>query len=359
MIYFFAGTVAEFIKLFPIMKKLEDKNIDYKVLASGQNDLEKSELRGYLQKFDPIHISRSPKNQSVSSLFIWFLRSLLTGFFRMRRIVTRHDLLIVHGDTLSSLLGAILGKVSGVMVVHLEAGLRSFNLLRPFPEEICRRLTSLLSDIALCPNDWAMGNLKNRRIVKVNTYQNTLYESHKLALSLEPDKEVMSKLPPKPYFIFITHRQENIYRRKLLVKLVEVAMDISRRMNCVCVLHSSTKKVLEKIGMLEVLEKTPRMYVFDRIPYITFNHILKDAEFIITDGGSNQEEAFYLGKPCLILRKETERIEGLGRNVVISNLDLNVVKKFVEDYKKYQYPPLDDEVSPSEIVTSFLLGIKR
>lgn len=354
MIYFFIGTIAEFIKVFPVLRKLEDENIEYKILSSNQNDLSKSELRNYLKKFSPINVSISPKKQNIKSLVVWFIKSIFISLTRMKSFVKKGDVVVVHGDTLSSVLGAFVSRILGLKVVHLEAGLRSFNLLRPFPEEICRRLSSFLSDAALCPNEWAMNNLKSNKIVKINTRQNTLYESCKFALSVNPDPEIMKKVPKKPYFIFITHRQENIYNRTLLTKLIKTAIDLSREMNCVFVLHSSTKEVLKKLHLLEKLETSKGIYIFERIPYITFTHILNGAEYIITDGGSNQEESFYLGKPCLILRRETERIEGIGRNVVISRLDLSIIYDFVKNYKSYATDSIQEDILPSSIVIDFL-----
>lgn len=359
MVYFFVGTVAEFIKVFPVLKRMEDCNISYSILASGQNDLSKSELKYFLRNFSPVYFSKVPKKQSVISLMVWFVYSLITGVIKLRRVFKKGDIVVVHGDTLSSLLGAIIAKVFGLKLVHLEAGLRSYNFFRPFPEEICRVLTSFLADVALCPNQWAMNNLKRKGLIKINTYNNTLYESCKFALTQNPDSDIISKLPPKPYFIFITHRQENIYNKKTITQLVSLALEFANHMNCVFVIHSSTREVLKKHKLLDQIESTRNVYVFERIPYITFTHALKNSEFIITDGGSNQEESYYLGKPCLILRKETERIEGLGKNVVLSKLDLQIIREFITNYKNYSYPPIDDEISPSEIIVNFLRKLEN
>lgn len=353
MVYLFLGTIAELIKVFPLIQRLAEENIKFGILASNQNNLNNSDLVPFIKNFQPIQVSDPPKSQSITGLIFWFLKSLFKSTIRMSKIIRKDDILIVHGDTLSSVLGAISGKILGIKVIHLEAGLRSFNLLRPFPEEICRRLTSLLSDVALCPNDWAMNNIKSN-ITKINTLQNTLYESCKFALQSTPKQEIIQNLPPKPYFIFVTHRQENIYNKKIIKKLIEIAIKTSEKMNCVFILHSSTKSVLEKLNILEKLKQAKNIYIFERIPYITFTHIIKDSEFIITDGGSNQEETYYLGKPCLILRKETERIEGLGKNAVLSKLDFSVIENFISNYTNYKHPPLHEEVYPSKIIVEFL-----
>ena len=81
---------------------------------------------------------------------------------------------------------------------------------------------------------------------------------------------------------------------------------------------------------------------------------MKNAEFIVTDGGSNQEESYYMGKPCLLLRTETERMEGLGHNVVISNFDSAVIDNFLCYYKLYQKEPISKTISPSQIIIDHL-----
>lgn len=354
MIYLFIGTIAELIKVFPLIQRMSEENIGFQILASNQNNLYNSDLIPFIKNFQPIQVSDPPKSPNILGLFSWFLKSVFKSISNMKKIVKKNDILIVHGDTLSSLLGALSGRILGMKVIHLEAGLRSFNLLRPFPEEICRRLTSLLSDVALCPNEWAMNNLKNKKLTKINTFQNTLYESCKFALKTTPNQEIIQKLPPKPYFIFITHRQENIYNKKLIKRLIDIAIKTSEKMNCVFILHSSTKAVLERLNLLEKLKQSKNIYIFERIPYITFTHIINNSEFIITDGGSNQEETFYLGKPCLILRRETERIEGLGKNVVLSKLDFTIIENFINNYKKYESPPLEEKIYPSKIIVEFL-----
>jgi len=90
--------------------------------------------------------------------------------------------------------------------------------------------------------------------------------------------------------------------------------------------------------------------------YPEFMHVIKNAEFVITDGGSNQEECYYLGVPTLLLRNVTERIEGLDRNVVISKNDLGKIKDFVKNHKRFRFPPISPQVKPSEIILDYVMN---
>jgi len=203
--YFYIGTVAELIKLIPVMKRLRESGVPFGIIASGQNDISRETELLRLAKADDVEIINlniSPNQQTIVSLFVWFFKTFFQGFFIFRKEFSRRMIrknrtwLLIHGDTLSTIQGAFLGKVFGFQIGHVEAGLRSFNLLHPFPEEIDRIIASRFVDTHFCPNEWAVGNLKNRNGEKINTLQNTLAESLSIALEqkkLFPVPEVSEK----------------------------------------------------------------------------------------------------------------------------------------------------------------------
>ena len=195
--YFFIGTVAELIKLFPVMQEMERRAIQYKIIASGQNDIKNSGIFESIQKTDiDIKVGSGKIRKSVSGLFFWFIKTFVKSFRVIRNSVdkTENNYLIIHGDTVSTMMGAILGKILKFKVFHIEAGLRSFNFLEPFPEEIDRVVTSRLADFHFCPNAWAMGNLKKRKGEKINTFNNTLIDSLGYALNQNVDSKLMTTL---------------------------------------------------------------------------------------------------------------------------------------------------------------------
>ena len=118
--------------------------------------------------------------------------------------------------------------------------------------------------------------------------------------------------------------------------------------------HKPTEKKLKNFGFYSTLEAAQNISLRPRYDYFNFIKLLINSEFLITDGGSNQEEAYYLGKPTILFRSATERQEGLGANVVISDYDQQKIKEFVTNYRQYETEPIQLKKSPTEIIVSSL-----
>ena len=357
---FFIGTLAEFIKIFPIMKRFKDLNVPFEIIASGQNDIENSEIFSYLElEKANLKLSGGPKKKTALSLFSWFVKTFFSSIFVIRKYLkdTKTDkdpVMIVHGDTVSTLMGAYVAKILGVKVAHIEAGLRSFNIFHPFPEEINRVLTSKVVDKHFCPNEWAVNNLKNLKGEKINTLNNTLLESLHLSKEIPTPDNIKILLNKKPFFIFVVHRQENLYNSQRLNNFINDMLDLSNEMHCIFILHEPAKVALESAGLLEKITSVENITVLPRQGYFDFMKLIDSCEFFVTDGGSNQEEAYYFGKPCLILRNHTERLEGLDKNVLLWQEGENSVKDFGKNYMKYKCDPVYFDVPPSKIICESL-----
>lgn len=363
-IYFFIGTTAELIKLAPVIKELEKRKIGFKIIASAQNALNFYELKSLIGKFSadytfifkPLSL---PKNIYLQFI-IWAIKAFTNHllYFRneFKELNKKKAFFIVHGDTVSSFMGALIAKIFGVKLVHIESGLRSYNFFEPFPEEIFRFLVSKLASVHFCPNDWAVNNLKSCKGIKINTTNNTLIESLSMSLKIKQSDKLISQLKKKKFFLLILHRQEHIFfQKKLTKKMLDIFTQYAQNnIACVLVLHKLTSDFLEKEHLSNKF-KGHNTVLIPRIPYIEFMHIMKMAEFIATDGGSNQEEAYYLGKPCLILRNVTERIEGLNENAILSHGNENIISEFIKNYKKYERRPVTFQISPSKIIVDYLI----
>ena len=188
-----------------------------------------------------------------------------------------------------------------------------------------------MAAIHYCPNDWACSNLRNVSGRVVNTHGNTLHDSLQLALeridvnSLEREKN--SKV--SPYGIASIHRNENLTRSKRLQCLVDSIIEASEGIPIKFVMHPATRKRLERNGLLEKLAGCENVQLLNRMDYFEFVALMVRARFLLTDGGSNQEEAAELGIPCLLLRSHTERRDGLGKNVELSWLKPSRIQEFV------------------------------
>lgn len=357
--YFFIGTTAEFIKLAPIIKTFKKRNIKFKIIASGQNQIDFQELRNYTGHIDAhINFPKKTAKSSIIGFFIWTIKTFFLALSTFRHEVNtgnqKKSYLLIHGDTISSLVGAVAGKICGFKIVQIEAGLRSFNLLEPFPEEICRLIITKIADILFAPNNWAVKNLHNALGQKIDTKQNTLIESCFWAINKNTDNDYIKRF--KNYYILFIHRQEHIYfnqnwTRDIINTIINKA---PKKLNCVLVMHALTSRILTS-GEIDQLSRVRNKFItLPKLPYIDFINLVKHAEFIATDSCTNQEEASYLGVPYLGLRNLTERIEGLQQNVVISKGNKQVINNFLRNYKKYKRKPLTTKKRPSEIIVNYL-----
>lgn len=362
MVVFWVGTIAELIKLFPIMQDLERKNRKFLIVSTGQNDLSRSDLMELINTPISLKLSSPPARQNAIGLILWFINTSLGAYFKLRRLVGNAEVgkvLVVHGDTVSTLMGAVLGKMLGFRVAHVEAGLRSFKLLSPFPEEICRRLVSNFVNVHFCPDQWSVSNLSRHRGLKLCTNGNTLIDSLKYARSVPYHSKVSVRLQDKRYFVFVIHRQENLFNEALLKRLYQrVATAVEGNLTCFMLLHEPARVALIRLGLMAKFEALNNLVISPRLGYIEFMKILAGAEFVVTDGGSNQEECFYLGRPCLILRKATERMEGLGENVLLSKCSDEIIDHFFSNPSRYSRLAKIYKNSPSEVVVDYLISNK-
>ena len=356
--FFFIGTEAELIKLFPVLNEFSKKGIAYSIIASGQNDISKSRILSYLKNPTiEIFLSKKPITQTPVGVFVWFMKNLFSGHFLLRKEIGKSkdskEFFIVHGDTVSTVMGALLGKSLGYKVAHIEAGLRSFNLLHPFPEELDRVITSFFVDVHFCPNTWAQKNLQKRKGVKIITKENTLLDSLRHVLHQGETPSVLKRMKKKKYFVFVMHRQENIYNETRVRSLIAEVEKQVKKLPCIFILHKPTELALTSYSLLKRIEKNEDIHITPRLPYEEFMKVLYNSEFIITDGGSNQEESYYMGKPCLVLRSETERIEGVDKNVVISKNNLTIIRKFIQKFEQYKRAEIAPKIQPSKIIADY------
>lgn len=354
------GTIAELIKLAPVIEALREQGGRVVGIATGQNDLTQSDL--YALVFPngvDDWVQRPPRRATPWAFAAWAVACAVAMPALFRRTFCREGVrrprLIVHGDTVSTLIGAVAGWFAGAEIVHVEAGLRSFNLLRPFPEEFCRVGVSKVATWAFCPGEWAVQNLRSTRIPHiVNTHENTLVEAMQMALARPPTAEIRD-CQPRNYFLFSCHRQENLFDTRFLRALINRIEVAAEHLPCIAIIHAPAAVALRDRGLLARLYDNPAVVPLPRQSYINFTHLLAHAEFIVTDGGSNQEESSYLGKACLLLRRETERKEGLGENVVLSEKDPLAIDAFFENPGQYSRPPRALGQRPSLIISTKLL----
>ncbi|MGV8050824.1 MAG: UDP-N-acetylglucosamine 2-epimerase [Anaerolineaceae bacterium] len=350
MIHVVIGTKAQLIKMAPILKLMKMKNIYYNYISTGQH---KATIDDILQNFDikkPDYELYSGEDiTSVSKMIMWSLKIVWHTLFNKRKIFRndRNGMVLVHGDTFSTFIGAVMGKIGRLKVGHVESGLRSYNIWQPFPEELTRLIVFALSDYLFCPGEWAQNNLLKYEGRKINTKANTLSDSISFAL---PAIEQISDLniPSQEYGIVTLHRFENFRNTEAALKVVKAVEIIAKSKLVLFILHKSSEINLYKYSLYERLKSNPNIELRQRYDYFKFIKLIIHASFVVSDGGSNQEECYYLGKPLLLLRNITERNEGLRHNAVLSEFNLDIIQNFLDNLETYRHPMLRLEKSPSE-----------
>jgi len=229
----------------------------------------------------------------------------------------RPDLVLVYGDTNSTLAGALAAVKLHIPVAHVEAGLRSFNMR--MPEEVNRILTDRISRWLFTPSSTASGHLRSEgaeaeRIIQVGDVM------HDAVLQFSRNPVALSQDLPQRFGLVTIHRAENTDTDARLGAIVEGLCRVARTLDLVMPLHPRTRQRLIALGLFERL--TEAVHVLEPVGYLEMLALQKHAEIIVTDSGGIQKEAFFLRVPCITLRDETEWMEtvDLGWNQLIRDL---------------------------------------
>lgn len=356
MIHIILGTKAQLIKMAPVMVELNAQGTPYRFISTGQHRDTMNELLDNFGLRRPDYTLYNGKDiTSILSMTVWASRILLTTLFKKQRIFgeQKKGIVLVHGDTFSTLLGAFMGKFARLLVGHVESGLRSHNWFHPFPEELTRVLVFRLSDYYFCPDDNAITNISKYRGTKINTGANTLLDALRLAEKKIDASEV--EIPQEAYAVVSLHRFENIRNERALMRVVNLIEESAKHnIKLLFILHNPTEKKLRKFDLYNRLANNPNIELRPRYDYFKFIKLIKHSEFVISDGGSNQEECAYLGKPTLLFRKTSERGDGLGSNCVISEYSLKIASEFYDNYKNYKKEPQLLKHQPSKVIVKNL-----
>lgn len=364
LLHVFIGTVAEYIKTAPLLRLMDREAVPYRLIDSGQHAASSRAVRAELGVRDPdVRLGgRSTDVESVAEGVLWATRALgqLTDGDALRRDVFggAGGTCLVHGDTVTTLVGALSARRAGLRVAHVEAGLRSHSLLQPFPEELTRRTVSRLSSLLFPPGEAYAANLRGRahgpgrraRIVPLEANTGLEALRHVLEGRLSPGE-------PGPAVITM-HRLENLRVRRRVHDLLTAVLTIAERWPTRFVVHPPTRPVLQEHGLDARLRRAGVELVGLR-PHREFAAMLRDAPLVLTDGGSIQEECAILGVPTVLWRSRTERLDGLGANVVLGGHDPAVVARVVAEAEAHRRPPITVEVEPSRTILAALLEETR
>ncbi|MHA1556531.1 MAG: non-hydrolyzing UDP-N-acetylglucosamine 2-epimerase [Candidatus Heimdallarchaeota archaeon] len=301
------GARPNFVKMFPLIKTINRTKHDHILVHTGQHyDINMSDVF-----FKEMGIEPADYNLGVGSGLHGYQTGEMLKEIEQVLIKIEPDVVIVPGDTNSTISGALAAAKLHVKVAHLEAGLRSFNKL--MPEELNRILTDHCSDILFCPTHIAVRNLKNEGLTD-NVYKtgDTMYE---IAFMIEDKVNAISRRDdiPDEYFLSTIHRAENTIDDKLPIIMDELGkLDLP----VVLPLHPRTKNKLRTLNLLEKVKDT--INIIEPVGFFEFSKLLKDSKAVITDSGGIQKEAYWHKKPCVTVRDQTEWLETIeaGGNIL-------------------------------------------
>jgi UDP-N-acetylglucosamine 2-epimerase (non-hydrolysing) len=357
MVHVFIGTKAQYIKTAPVLRELRSRDVPYRLIDSGQHGRLAVELRRELGIPEPdLSIGGSVDVTAIPQALWWAagiaVRAVDRRRLRREVFADRPGVCIVHGDTPSTLLATLLARRAGLRVAHLEAGLRSERLLHPFPEEIIRRVVMRASHRLFAPDETAERNLAARGLASrtVRTSANTVVDALRWSLG---DGEVTDEGP----VIVTMHRVENLHRRERVARFVHLVASIAQQRDVTFVTHGPTISVVEPYRE-QLLQAGVRLEPL--VPHAVFTRMLARAPFVVTDGGSIQEECALLGVPTLLWRAGTERPDGTASNVVVSRYDERIVERFLREPDTWRRLPAHATADPSsEIVDQLLRDLQR
>lgn len=328
--------------------------------------------------FDELNIPKPDFNLSVGSASHGVQTARMIEGIEAKLLELKPDFLVVYGDTNSTLAGAVAASKIHVSILHIEAGLRSFN--KSMPEEINRIMCDHVSTMLFSPTETGLNNLLNEGFTTNNTspfspdnpavfhcgdvmYDNSLH----FAKIAEAKSNILqdNNLEKENYILATIHRDNNTDDPKRLSAIFAVLDKIARdqHLDIFLPLHPRTSKLLNQnlsADLYEKVKSNPHLKIAKPVSFLDMIQLEQNAELIMTDSGGVQKEAYFFRKPCIILRPQTEWVE-LVKNGTARITDADPEKiltafHYLYKNKKLTYPPVFGDGKASEFICEQILS---
>lgn len=329
-----------------ILRKISKRDIEYEVIYTGQHIYGVDKLLDYYG-FCSFNFLVNKGFHTLIGAVCWLFKIIFWMIRMYPKYYREKPIFVVHGDCITVLIGAVYAKFLRTKLVHVEAGYRTSSFFDPFPEMFVRVFADKLSDILFASSDVQFNNLLKSGVKGkiINTYSNTGLDSIRYVIN-NFDKVKKNE----EYAICTIHRYESLCSEEILEYIRDIIAIVSNKIRVKVYQHRSSEKILS-------FRNIKNVEVFSILHYPDFIASVIGSEFVITDSGGLQQECYYIGKPCLVLRKYTEFVLGLNKNTVLSKFDKVVVKDFILRYKDFEVCEnivnrLD--IKPSEVVVNEL-----
>jgi len=351
-----AGARPNFMKIAPIIEAIQAKkhlgfNMDYRLVHTGQHydkNLSDTFFKELNIPFPDINLEVKSGTQAeqTAAIMIGFEKELQQN---------PCDLVMVVGDVTSTMACAIVAKKAGIDVAHIEAGIRSGDLL--MPEEINRIVTDSLTDYFFTTSSYANENLRSLGVSsdKVFFVGNVMIDTLLKHLPRLEKSRLWDtlKLQEKKYLVMTLHRPSNVDEENQLKKIIHQIARLGKDYPIIFPVHPRTKKQLQSLNF-------NNLHYVEPLGYLNFNYLVKNALAVLTDSGGITEETTIMNVPCITLRNSTERPETctIGTNVLVGN-DSNKIESAFKDllsdkWKQGQAPELWDGNAAKRITDSLI-----
>ena len=334
------GARPQFVKAAALSRALKNSGLKEVLVHTGQHfDENMADIF-----FREMQIPQPDYNLGINSLSHGAMTGRMLEEIEKVIIKENPSVVVVFGDTNSTLAGALAAAKLHVPVAHIEAGLRSFNMR--MPEEINRILTDRISNYLFCPTDVAVKNLEKEGFsnfdISILNVGDVMYDVALYYSKFSADKSTILShlnLKEKPFVLTTLHRQENTDDMARLKSIISALNQLSKNFEIVLPIHPRTFKIIQKENIKIDFQPIEPVGYFDMI------EMLKNCAFVVTDSGGLQKEAFFFEKRCLVTRDETEWTElvdlkynmlvGAAENKILESATEIVSSKVVFNKKPY------------------------
>ncbi len=342
-----AGARPNFMKIAPLMEAFKNKDgIDPMLVHTGQHYDEKmSDLF-----FHQLGIPEPDINLEIGSASHAVQTAEIMKAFEQAVLQEKPDAVLVVGDVNSTIGCGIVAVKLGIPLIHVEAGLRSFD--RAMPEEVNRVLTDCISDLLFCTEQSGLDNLKNEGVSedKVFLVGNVMIDSLLKNKSKADESKILDELNIEQgnYAALTLHRPSNVDDPVVLGRLLDALEVIQKDIPIIFPIHPRTRKNIPNLGLADKVEGMKNLKLIDPVGYLDFLKLTSSAKLVLTDSGGIQEETTILKVPCITMRENTERpiTADVGSNTVVGTDPEKIVATYrmIMDGKarEPQIPPLWD-----------------
>lgn len=341
------GTRPEAIKMAPVIHRLKKQGVEHIVCNTGQHLEMLEQVLHFFEIYPDYNLNLMSPDQSLIELSSKIL-SQVDDVLK----IEKPDFVLVHGDTTTSVMAAWAAFHHRIPVAHIEAGLRTYNPYSPFPEEVNRQITAILTEFHFAPTSKARENLLSEQIHQEKIYVtgNTVVDALELGKSklAQIDELLLEELELdvtllKKYILVTGHRRENL--GKGFEEICEALLELANNEN-IDIVYPVHLNPNVKDQVFKKLKNTPNIHLIKPVSYPVMLWLMNNCEFIISDSGGIQEEAPAFGKKVLVTRAVSERMEGVDAGFsVLVGTDRNSINR--EAMSLLHHPPqLSDLQNP-------------